>query len=192
MSEIQNNKRQNSHVTSRQKNPLRNIKIVICNFRYQFWPYTHTQKQCFTSQKSRIIQWKSSERLLGYLQFTWKKRKLPLENSNGSRHSLWEISENMGLDFRRWNISSFLVFLAYLDVLCNWSFSHYLKFYSFIFIHKISTPVVCVNAMHPHVNNFYMSGQRKHIVILGFWVLIRLGFENTSPALQTSAYYRSI
>ena len=107
-------------------------------------------------------------------------------------HSLREISENMGLDFRRWNISSFLVFLAYLDVLCNWSFSHFLKFYSFIFIHKISSPVVCVNAMHPHVNNFYMSGQRKHIVILGFWVLIRLGFENTSPALQTSAYYRSI
>ena len=46
----------------------------------------------------------------------------------------------------------FLLFLdcsAELVVLCNASFSHQVKFYSFVFMHNISTLVVCVNGKHP-------------------------------------------
>ena len=38
-----------------------------------------------------------------------------------------------------------LVCSADLDILCSRSFSHHVKFYSFMFMHKISTRVVCVN-----------------------------------------------
>ena len=43
----------------------------------------------------------------------------------------------------------FLVCSAELVVLCNASFSHQVKFYSFVFLHNISTRVVCVNGKHP-------------------------------------------
>ena len=43
----------------------------------------------------------------------------------------------------------FLVCSAELVVLCNASFSHQVKFYSFVFMHNISTRVVCVNGEHP-------------------------------------------
>ena len=43
----------------------------------------------------------------------------------------------------------FLVCSAKLVVLCNVSFSHQVKFYSFVFMHNISTRVVCVNGKHP-------------------------------------------
>ena len=43
----------------------------------------------------------------------------------------------------------FLVCSAELVVLCNVSFSHQVKFYSFVFMHNISTLVVCVNGKHP-------------------------------------------
>ena len=46
----------------------------------------------------------------------------------------------------------FLVFLvcsAYMDLLCSLSFSHHVKFYSSMFLHMISTRMVCVNRRHP-------------------------------------------
>ena len=43
----------------------------------------------------------------------------------------------------------FLVCSAELVVLCNASFSHQVKFYSFVFMHNISTRVVCVNGEYP-------------------------------------------
>ena len=43
----------------------------------------------------------------------------------------------------------FLVCSAELVVLCNASFSHQVKFYSFMFMHNISIRVVCVNGKHP-------------------------------------------
>ena len=51
-----------------------------------------------------------------------------------------------------WGDAIFLLFLvcsAELVVLCNASFSRQVKFYSFVFIHNISTRVVCVNGKHP-------------------------------------------
>ena len=43
----------------------------------------------------------------------------------------------------------FSVCLAVLDILCNWSFSYHVSFFSFMFMHKISSRVVCVNGKHP-------------------------------------------
>ena len=40
-----------------------------------------------------------------------------------------------------------LVCSEYLDILCSWSFFCYVKLYSFIFLLKISTQVVCVNEL---------------------------------------------
>ena len=43
----------------------------------------------------------------------------------------------------------FLVSSANLDVFCSRSFSHLVEFYRLIFMHKISSRVVCVNGRHP-------------------------------------------
>ena len=62
-----------------------------------------------------------------------------------------------GIPFRKfqkiWSvISGYLTFplhlvcLAYLGIICGLSFSHRLKFDSLIFLNKISTLVVCINA----------------------------------------------
>ena len=51
-----------------------------------------------------------------------------------------------------WGDAVFLLFLACLadlDILCSGSFYHHVKFDSFIFMHKISSRVVCVNGKHP-------------------------------------------
>ena len=42
----------------------------------------------------------------------------------------------------------FSVCSAKLVILCNASFSHQVEFYSFVFMHNISTRVVCVNGKH--------------------------------------------
>ena len=83
--------------------------------------------------------------------------------------SVWDTSENMACNLRgwhfwiiiwgRWAVSQrrimILIFLLFLvssddlDILCSGSFSYDAKFYSFMFMQKISTPVVCVNGKHP-------------------------------------------
>ena len=44
-----------------------------------------------------------------------------------------------------------LIFYAQMIwiMLCGRLFSHFVKFSSFMFLHKISTRVVCVNGRHP-------------------------------------------
>ena len=45
-----------------------------------------------------------------YLSFTWENQKFRLDKpANGSRHSVWESSENMGCDLRRCNFSTHLI-----------------------------------------------------------------------------------
>ena len=69
-----------------------------------------------------------------------RKPEIPVGKSNGSRHSVWEASENMSCDLMRCSFSTIFF--------CNRSFPHRVKFYSFMFMHKISTRVVCVNSKH--------------------------------------------
>ena len=59
-----------------------------------------------------------------------------------------EASENMGCDLRGRNFLLFSVCPAYVDVICSGSFCHFAKFYSLMFIHKISNRVVCENGKH--------------------------------------------
>ena len=55
----------------------------------------------------------------------------------------------MGWDLRRRDFSTiFQVCLAGLDIFRSGSFSHRAKYQSFMFMHKISTRVVCVNGKH--------------------------------------------
>ena len=53
--------------------------------------------------------------------------------------------------------NSFLVFSADLDVLCGGLFSHNVSFYSFMFLHKIFTRVVCVYGGRYN----FVSGSRR-------------------------------
>lgn len=55
----------------------------------------------------------------------------------------------MGCDLTRIKFSAIWVSSADFNTLCcYWSFSHFVKFYSFMFLHKISTRVVCVNGKY--------------------------------------------
>ena len=49
-----------------------------------------------------------------------------------------------------WGDAIFLLFLVCsADLDCSWSFSHHVKFSCLMFMHKISTRVVCLNGKHP-------------------------------------------
>ena len=85
---------------------------------------------------------------------------------NGLCHFFWKASENVAVKWahfsRSWAViggdETFLVFLVCssdLDILRGSLISHQVKFYSFMFMQKISTQVVCVNAKpsrFPRVN----------------------------------------
>ena len=87
-------------------------------------------------------------KLLEVLTIYMGNREISVGKSNGSRHSVWEASENMGCDLRRASFPLLLVCLIDLDLFCSGSYSHVVKFYRFMVVHKISTRVVCVNGEH--------------------------------------------
>ena len=67
----------------------------------------------------------------------------------------------MGCDLRRRYKFIFLPFSvcsADLDLLCSGQFTHHFKFNRFIFQHKISTQVVCVNGA-PQESNSVVQNQ---------------------------------
>ena len=82
----------------------------------------------------------------GYLPTIFlEKTEILIGKSTGSRKSVWQASENMGYDLKGCNSStlfSFLVFSADLDIHYSRSFSHHVKFNTF---------VVCGNGKHPRV-----------------------------------------
>ena len=72
----------------------------------------------------------------------------------------------MGCDLRRCDAIN-LFFYPFksvqliLDLLCSGSFTHHFKFNRFIFLHKISTQVVCVNGA-PQESNSVVQNQKDH------------------------------
>ena len=54
--------------------------------------------------------------------------------------------------------NSFLVFSADLDMICGGLFSHNVNFYSFMFLHKIFTRVVCVYGGRYNFVNGVLTG----------------------------------
>ena len=88
---------------------------------------------------------------LGVLTIYMRKPDISVGKLNDSRHS----ATLFGKLLKIWGVirgnAIFLLFLvcsAELVVLCNASFSHHVKFYSFMFMHNISIRVVCVNGKH--------------------------------------------
>ena len=76
----------------------------------------------------------------------WKMKWLAafrLESVYGKRQKLWAVICGDAI------FQLFLVRSAVLDTRCSRSFFHFVKFYTFIFMHEISTRVVCVNVEHP-------------------------------------------
>ena len=83
----------------------------------------------------------------GVLTIYIGKLEIPMGNSNGSPHSVWEALENMGC-----GIGIFLLFsvsLADVDIVCGGSLSHNVKFNCLMFMHVISTRMVYVSGKHP-------------------------------------------
>ena len=80
------------------------------------------------------------------------KPEIQVGKSNGPHHFIWEASENMGCDLRR----------------------HHFKYNSFIFLHKISTQVVCVKLMmylkSPTVSSKINQSIRILLVILYYYM----------------------
>lgn len=86
------------------------------------------------------------------MPFTWKKQKIRGWKVKWFTHFVWVSSENMGCDLFFWVDAIFWVFLVCsvdLNKLCSGSYSHHVKFYSFVFNDKDSTRVFCVNGKHP-------------------------------------------
>ena len=77
--------------------------------------------------------------VLGVLTIYMEKPEIPV----GKRQKMWAV------------ICSGAIFLLLLvcsadfDILCSGLFSHHVKFYSFMFMHRISTRVVCINIKRP-------------------------------------------
>ena len=78
--------------------------------------------------------------------YGWKMKWLApfrLESVYGKRQKLWAVICGDAI------FQLFLVCSAVLDIRCSGSFFHLVKFYTFIFMHKTSTRVVCVNGEQP-------------------------------------------
>ena len=106
---------------------------------------------------------------LEYTLFKWVNRKFRLENQMDRPIPLEDLKKN-GLIKKLEAMPFFLLLLvcsANLDRLCSKSFSHHFKFYSFMFTHKISTRVVCVNRKSPS-SQFRLKSLR----VLSHWVCL--------------------
>ena len=79
------------------------------------------------------------------------KPEIQVGKSNGPHHFIWEASENMGCDLRRCDAINLFFYpfqsvqLIWIYSVCSGLFTHHFKFNRYIFLHKISTQVVCVN-----------------------------------------------
>ena len=78
----------------------------------------------------------------GVLTICMEKPEILVGKPNGLCHSFLKASWSEAMKF----FLLFSVCSADLDILCGGLFSHQVKFYSFMFMQKISTQVVCVNA----------------------------------------------
>ena len=73
-----------------------------------------------------------------------KNRKFRLEDQMVRAIPLGKFQEIWAVIWGNAIFLPFLVFSADLEILCSGFFSHHVKFYSFMFMRKISTRVVCV------------------------------------------------
>ena len=86
---------------------------------------------------------------LGYLPFTWENRKFRMENQRVQAIPFGKLQKKWAVFYDDVVFLLFLVCSADLDMVCSGSSSHHAKFYILMFMHRISTRVVCVNSKHP-------------------------------------------
>ena len=79
-----------------------------------------------------------------------EKPEISVGKWKGSCHSVWEA---MGCDFRQCNFSTNLSFFQLIWIVVA-GCSHHFKSYSFKFMYKIPTRVVCVNGKHQLFSTF--------------------------------------
>ena len=93
----------------------------------------------------------SGERFTGYLACTGENRRFRLENQmvraiplgpvrQGSENNLSAVTCGDAFFF-----NLFRLFSTFRCNFCSQPFSHHVKFYSFMFVNKIPTRLVCVN-----------------------------------------------
>ena len=76
-----------------------------------------------------------------------RKSESPVGKSNGLRHSVLKASQNMGCTATKFFYSLWSVKL--ISISLQRVVSHLVKFNSFMFMHKISSRVICVNRKQP-------------------------------------------
>ena len=85
----------------------------------------------------------------GCSPFAWKNQKFRWENQMVCAILFWKLQKMWAVIGGNETFLLFSVCSAYLDILCGSLFSHQFEFYSFMFMQKISTQVVCVNVKAP-------------------------------------------
>ena len=109
-----------------------------------------------SKKRVHLLRWTTFPGRTGW-NFGWMDRAHYLHEKTGN--SSWKIKWFAPFrleSFRKYGLwfeamQFFLLFLACsadLEVLCSGSFFYHVPFYSFMFICKISTRVVCVNGKH--------------------------------------------
>ena len=87
------------------------------------WPYFTPKKMSFSHRFSD----------LGYLPFAWEMRKFWMVNQTAAVIPFEEPQKTWAVIWRDAIFALFLVCLADLDTHCKESFSHHVRFYSFLF-----------------------------------------------------------
>ena len=142
------------------------LDLLTCKYRIIHWHgiisglvqllHTHPEQGCVHVLKVRIgacyEKLNSFPRVdLGYLPCTWENRTLGLEVEWSGPFRLTGLFRRRGLWFEAMHFffSLYSLQIYCLDIICGGLFFHLETFYRFLFMHKISTRVVCVNGEQP-------------------------------------------
>ena len=107
-----------------------------------------------------VISWKTKGTV--YLLFTRENRKFRLENqmvriiSFRKLQKIWAVIWEDAINLFFYPFQSVQLIL---DLLCSGSFTHHFKFNRLIFLHKISTQVVCENGAPHQESNSVVQNQ---------------------------------
>ena len=87
-----------------------------------------------------------------YSPFTWKNRKLRLENQMVRAIPFWNLQKMWAVTCSDTTFSARFSLFSWFDILRSGLFSlRHVKFYSFMFMHRNSTQVVCVKGRHSRI-----------------------------------------
>ena len=102
-----------------------------------------------------------------HFPLTWENWKFWLENQMVGAFPFRNLQKIWAVI---WGDANFLLFFLTVrsadeDILCSGPFSYHVTFYSFMFMHNISTQVVCVNGMHTSGALFFPSPVAESCIV---------------------------